>query len=131
MPTRLGLGIIGLGRRWRRWRPALAAVAGEAAVRAVCDPSAARAERAARLLRGQQTLRGEQVCPLWSGAALALLHGVAELFGGPPLRIGAQAAEGAGFVSLLLWFGAGRVAQLSLWRGARAGWRLEVMAAHG
>jgi predicted dehydrogenase len=230
MPSRLRLGIIGLGRRWRRWRPALCPLAGEAVVRAVCDPSAARAARAARVLgcaaaagpvelidrddvdavllldrrwfglwplghacgagkpvccapslvaddahaeellgrveaarlpvlmaltpalapasdrlgellcgrlgaarvlRGQGTLAGERARPLWSGTALGLLHGAAALFGGPPRRVAAQAVEGAGFVSLLLEFAEGRVAQVSLWRGARAGWRFEVIAAHG
>jgi predicted dehydrogenase len=230
MPTRLRLGIIGLGRRWRRWRPALTSLADEAVVRAVCDPSTARAERAARLLgcaaaagpvellerddveavlmldrrwfglwplghacrvgkpvccalsllcdeahaeelrgrveasrlpvmmalmpalapasdrlgellrgrlgaarvlRGQWTWTGERVRPLGSRAALELMHSAAVLFGRPPLRVGAQASDDAGFVSLLLEFDEGRVAQLSLWRGASPGWRLEATAACG
>ena len=50
MPLRLGIGIIGLGRRWRRYRPALADLRGRLLVRAVCDQRPARAERAAREL---------------------------------------------------------------------------------
>ena len=50
MPLRLGIGIIGLGRRWRRYRPALADLHGRLVVRAVCDQRPARAERAAREL---------------------------------------------------------------------------------
>jgi predicted dehydrogenase len=50
MPARVGVGIIGLGRRWRRYRPALAALRDRLAVRAVCDQRPIRAERAAREL---------------------------------------------------------------------------------
>ena len=50
MPPRLGVGIIGLGRRWRRYRPALAALRGRMVVRAVCDQRPIRAERTAREL---------------------------------------------------------------------------------
>jgi predicted dehydrogenase len=41
---RLRVGIIGLGRCWRRYRPALLRLGGRFAVRAVCDPVARRAE---------------------------------------------------------------------------------------
>ncbi len=41
---RLGVGVIGLGRRWRRYRPALLRLADRFAVRAVCDQVARRAE---------------------------------------------------------------------------------------
>jgi predicted dehydrogenase len=50
MPPRLGIGIIGLGRRWRRYRPALAELRGRLVVRAICDQRPARAERTAREL---------------------------------------------------------------------------------
>ena len=48
MPFRLRIGVIGLGRRWRRYRPALAGLRDRLVVRAVCDQRPARAERAAR-----------------------------------------------------------------------------------
>jgi predicted dehydrogenase len=44
MMRRLRVGIIGLGRRWRRYRPALLRLGGRFAVRAVCDQVARRAE---------------------------------------------------------------------------------------
>ena len=50
MPARLGVGIIGLDRRWRRYRPALHDLRGRLLVRAVCDQRPACAERAAREL---------------------------------------------------------------------------------
>ena len=50
MPLRLRIGVIGLGRRWRRFRPALDALRGRVLVRALCDQRPARAERAAREL---------------------------------------------------------------------------------
>ena len=50
MASRLRIGIIGLGRRWRRWRPALHELRGRVAVRAACDQRSIRAERAAREL---------------------------------------------------------------------------------
>ena len=50
MASRLRIGIIGLGRRWRRWRPALHDLRGRVAVRAVCDQRPIRAERVAREL---------------------------------------------------------------------------------
>ena len=50
MPHRLPIGIIGLGRRWRRYRPALAGLRRRLAVRAVCDQRPDRAARTAREL---------------------------------------------------------------------------------
>lgn len=50
MPHRLPIGIIGLGRRWRRYRPALAGLRDRLVVRAVCDQRPDRAVRAAREL---------------------------------------------------------------------------------
>jgi len=50
MPHRLSVGIIGLGRRWRRYRPALVGLRDRLVVRAVCDQRPDRAERAAREL---------------------------------------------------------------------------------
>ena len=50
MPHRFGVGIIGLGRGWRRYGPALAALHDRLSVRAVCDQRPDRAERAARQL---------------------------------------------------------------------------------
>ena len=50
MPHRLSVGIIGLGRRWRRYRPALAGLRHRLVVRAVCDQRPDRAVRAAREL---------------------------------------------------------------------------------
>ncbi len=51
MPPRLRVGIIGLGRRWRRCRPALHDLRNRLTVRAVCDQRPARAEQAAREFR--------------------------------------------------------------------------------
>ena len=48
MPARLRIGIIGLGRRWRRYRSALHDLRDRLTVRAVCDQRPVRAERAAR-----------------------------------------------------------------------------------
>ncbi len=50
MPLRLRIGIIGLGRRWQRFRPALHELRDRVLVRAVCDQRPIRAERAAREL---------------------------------------------------------------------------------
>src|SRR4051812_17620057 len=50
MAKPLGLGVIGLGRRWQGYRLALAAAKKRVHVRAVCDACAARAEGEARLL---------------------------------------------------------------------------------
>src|SRR5213592_4845654 len=46
----LRIGVIGLGRRWPRYRQALEALAGEAHVQAVCDAAAAVAQEEARRL---------------------------------------------------------------------------------
>jgi predicted dehydrogenase len=51
MAKRLRVGVIGLGRRWRRYRRALAALRGRVEVRAVCDQVAWRAEMVARQAR--------------------------------------------------------------------------------
>jgi predicted dehydrogenase len=48
--SRRGLGIIGLGRRWRRCRPSLTRLHERFEIRAVCDPVARRAEAEARRL---------------------------------------------------------------------------------
>lgn len=48
---RLRLGVIGLGRRWRRYRPLLARLRDHVEVRAVCDQVARRAEIESRQLR--------------------------------------------------------------------------------
>src|SRR5262245_37514254 len=48
MAQRLRVGIIGLGRRWQRYQPALMALRGLFEVVAVCDPHPGRAEQAAR-----------------------------------------------------------------------------------
>jgi predicted dehydrogenase len=49
---RLHVGVLGLGRRWRsRYRPALLALSDRFAIRAVCDPIAARAAKEARELQ--------------------------------------------------------------------------------
>jgi predicted dehydrogenase len=50
MSRRLGVGIIGLGRRWQRYRAALSRVRQSLVVRAVFDPVAHRAETAAKQL---------------------------------------------------------------------------------
>ena len=50
MSTRLRVGVIGLGRRWRRYRHALEALRKRVAVRAVCYQVARRAEDEARRL---------------------------------------------------------------------------------
>jgi predicted dehydrogenase len=50
--TRLGVGIVGLGWRWRkRYRPALHALRDQFAIRAICAARYDRAEREARRLR--------------------------------------------------------------------------------
>jgi len=46
----LRIGVIGLGRRWPRYRQALLALKGEAHVQAVCDPATAVAQEEARSL---------------------------------------------------------------------------------
>jgi predicted dehydrogenase len=51
----IGVGVIGLGRRWQRYRPALRALPGKFQVRAVCDELPARAEREARTLGARVT----------------------------------------------------------------------------
>jgi predicted dehydrogenase len=48
---RLRVGVIGLGRRWRRYRPLLTRLREHVEVRAVCDQVARRAEAEARSLR--------------------------------------------------------------------------------
>jgi predicted dehydrogenase len=50
MSTRLRVGVIGLGRRWRRYRRALERLGKRVAVRAVCDQVGRRAESEARRL---------------------------------------------------------------------------------
>src|SRR5262245_36753781 len=50
MAARLRIGVIGLGRRWPRYRQALEALAGEVRAVAVHDPSAHRADEEARAL---------------------------------------------------------------------------------
>ncbi len=50
MPERVRIGVVGLGRRWERYRPALTATASPCEVRAVCDPSPRRAVRVAGAL---------------------------------------------------------------------------------
>src|SRR3954447_10768766 len=50
MSTRLRVGVIGLGRQWRRYRRAPAAPRRRVPVRAVCDQVARRAEAEARRL---------------------------------------------------------------------------------
>jgi predicted dehydrogenase len=50
MARRLRVGIIGLGRRWRRYGPALLRLGDRFAVRAVCDQVARRAEAEAKAL---------------------------------------------------------------------------------
>jgi predicted dehydrogenase len=50
MTRRLSVGIVGLGRRWQRYRPALLRLRRRFAVRAVFDPLSSRAEAAARHL---------------------------------------------------------------------------------
>ena len=50
MPLRLRIGIIGLGRRWRRFARRSTNCATALLVRAVCDQRPIRAERAAREL---------------------------------------------------------------------------------
>jgi predicted dehydrogenase len=48
MTSRLRVGVIGLGRRWRRYRETIAELREHLEVRGVCDHVARRAERAAR-----------------------------------------------------------------------------------
>jgi predicted dehydrogenase len=50
MQEPIGVGVVGLGRRWRRYAPALAALRQRFRVRAVCDPLRLRAEREAKAL---------------------------------------------------------------------------------
>jgi predicted dehydrogenase len=48
MQPRIRLGVIGLGRRWQRYRPVLERLGDHLQVRAVCDQVGRRAERVAR-----------------------------------------------------------------------------------
>jgi predicted dehydrogenase len=50
MAARLGMGVVGLGRRWPRYRQALQALRRDVRVAAVHDPAPARAQAEARLL---------------------------------------------------------------------------------
>jgi predicted dehydrogenase len=51
MQARIRLGVIGLGRRWQRYRAALARLSDHVQIRAVCDQVGQRAEAFARQLR--------------------------------------------------------------------------------
>ena len=51
MSSRLRVAVVGLGRRWERYRPALTGRDSLLEVEAVCDPSARRTRRVARDLR--------------------------------------------------------------------------------
>jgi predicted dehydrogenase len=51
----IGVGVIGLGRRWQRYQPALRALPGKFQVRAVCDELPVRAEREARTVGARVT----------------------------------------------------------------------------
>jgi predicted dehydrogenase len=51
MPARIRLGVIGLGRRWLRYRAALARLREQVQIRAVCDSIGQVAESVARQLR--------------------------------------------------------------------------------
>jgi predicted dehydrogenase len=219
MTRRLGVGIIGLGRRWQRYRLALQRQRQRFAVRAVYDPVSYRAEAAAKhlgcaatggcvellerrdveavlilgrpwfglwplqqacavskpvlcavplaaddanadslraaveashlplfmahplacasVLEGLGRLLAERLGPArlvraewaFAGSAAqehgllkttavgALLMACADLFGSPPTRVSALAAESAEVVSLLLDHGDGRTAQVNLWCG--------------
>ena len=48
MAQRLRVGVIGLGRRWLRYQPALLSLRQQVEVVAVCDPHPGRTEQAAR-----------------------------------------------------------------------------------
>ena len=50
MQVRLRVGVLGLGRRWRRYRPVIERLRRQLVVRAVCDALPRRAERQARQL---------------------------------------------------------------------------------
>ena len=50
MASRLRMGVIGLGRRWPRYRQAVQTLRSQVRVRAVHDPAPARAEAEARAL---------------------------------------------------------------------------------
>jgi predicted dehydrogenase len=82
----------------------------------------ARADRAAPSAAG-----------LRSPAVLSLLHGCALLLGDAPVSVWAGAGDVRGFASLVLEFGAGRVAQLTLWERplGGAGCRFQVEAERG
>src|SRR5262249_33120730 len=50
MQARIRLGVIGLGRRWQRYREALARLSDQVQIHAVCDPIGQRTEAVARQL---------------------------------------------------------------------------------
>jgi predicted dehydrogenase len=234
MSTRLRVGVIGLGRRWRRYRRALEALRKRLVVRAVCDQVARRAEAEGRrlgcaaaagpvdllerddvdaaLLLGRQWfglwpleqacrlgkpvfcavpltadeghadrlrrrvadaglpvlaalapaaapavarlhellggppgaaqfVRVEAALPaggqgpaLQSAALVPLLHLGAVLLGGTPAGVLASDAGAPGLGTVLLDFGGGRAAQVTLWRappGVETGCRVEVVAERG
>src|SRR5258706_324813 len=104
MPNRLRVGVLGLGRRWRRCLTALPGLR-----------SPARRVRAERVGTppGGRTVSGSDL--LAGGAALGLLHAIRLLLGGPPRGVRASAADGYPLVNLLLDAGDGRAAQAQLW----------------
>lgn len=234
MHGRLRVGVLGLGRRWRRYRSVLERLRSQLAVRVVCDALSHRAERQARQLgcaaaagpvelldrddvdallllsapwyglwpleracrvgkavycavspaldgahvdeqRRQveeaglpvlmalpgveapalhrlrelladslgppQLVRADRVLP---GAAqaneadsaaafLPLLRSCADLFGAAPVTVRLTPVAETGLTTLTAEFGAGRVAQLTVWRGpkARPSWQIEVVAENG
>jgi predicted dehydrogenase len=83
------------------------------------------------LVRADHSFPRAAVPPLDSPAVLPLLHTCAALLGGSPVSIWAAGAEG--FATLVLEFGAGRHAQVTLRTIPFPGraWRLEAVAARG
>src|SRR5438270_892855 len=98
MPSRLGIGIIGTSRRWRR--DLLATRPGHARV-VRCDWYGRNAERPA-------DLPGVRVLP-------SLIQACAGLIGGEPTAVWATASPAARLSSVLLEFTGDKAALLNLW----------------
>jgi predicted dehydrogenase len=88
---RLRVGVIGLGRRWRRYRPALAALRGHLEVRAVCDQVLRHAAVEARRMRCAAAAGCVELLTRGDVDALLLLD--AQWFGLWPLGRACQAGK--------------------------------------
>jgi predicted dehydrogenase len=92
----------------------------------------------AQVVRYEATIPRHKATPtpaggLRSPAALALFHECASIFDAAPCGVTTMTADATGFGSVLLDFGDGRVAQVSIWAGAnvRRACRVQVVGVNG